>query len=216
MRCNNCKRKVERDYLYCPYCSEKICHTTGDTGTINAGRNNINIGLGNNSTQEIYIEHFNVPKQELIVEYDDRLEREVFGGVKGYKRKFEICGWLSVISAIVTITDFFLIKSNFTVLFLMAAAGWALYAFESREKHKTLIDKGVVYSGNNPVLSLEEDGKVYKVSKFGICPICRGRVFIYQDEKFKRKLGKCENNKDHLYTYDHTIDAGVPYTQGGN
>ena len=47
------------------------------------------------------------------------------------------------------------------------------------------------------------------MSKFGICPICGGRVIIKFDEKQKRNLGECVNNKaDHVFTYDHTIDRG--------
>lgn len=54
-------------------------------------------------------------------------------------------------------------------------------------------------------------GKVYKVAKYGYCPICGERVDIYEDKNINRKLGQCINNKDHLYTYDHTKDTGDPY-----
>lgn len=93
----------------------------------------------------------------------------------------------------------------------MSTIGLSVYAFESREKFKELRKNGIVYRDKKPILFEEECGEVYKVKKYGICPICDGRVYIYNDEKFKRKLGKCINNSDHLYTYDHTIDAGVPY-----
>ncbi|MEK3906726.1 hypothetical protein [Oceanobacillus sp. FSL W7-1309] len=213
MMCESCNNNVEQNYIYCPYCSEKLQRSNSKTEIIDAGSNNINIGLGNNSTQEIYIEQFNAPERnnEPIVEYVDRLEKVVYGGMDGFKRKFEVCGILSVISALVTIFDYLLTKSNFTLLLLMTTLGLLAYALDSKEKNKKLKDHGIVYRGKKPILTVEEDGKVYKIKKFGICPICEGRVFIYYDEKFKRKLGKCENNKDHLYTYDHTLDAGAPF-----
>ncbi|GEM_PF-3869270 len=213
MRCQSCNNNVEQNYIYCPYCSEELQKPSRKTEIIDAGSNNINIGLGNNSTQEIYIEQFNTSERykEPIVEYNYHLEKVVFGGIDSFKRKFQICGILSVISAVVTILDYLLTKSNFTLFFLMATLGLLAYALDSKEKNKKLKDQGIVYRDKKPILKVEEDGNVYKIGKFGICPICEGRVFIYNDEKFKRKLGKCENNKDHLYTYDHTIDAGVPF-----
>lgn len=213
MECRKCNYKVALEHRYCPNCGEEINHNAIKNGFINAGRNNVNIGLGNNSTQEIYIESLNVNNQteEAIVEYNDYLERGVIGGVDAFKRKFQICSILSAIAAVVTIIDYLLTKSNFTIFFVMATLGLFAYAFDSKEKYSALKKEGVVYRKGRVVLSLEQDGKVYKVRKFGFCPICNGRVFIYYDERFKKKLGKCENSDDHLYTYDHTINAGVPY-----
>lgn len=213
MKCVKCNKNVEQEHLYCPYCAEPNNNRRFGNNSINAGKNNINIGLGNNSNQEIYIDNLNVtrPTDELIIEYSDRLDRKVIGGVNGFKRKFEISGILSVVSAVVTITDYLLTKSNYRVLLLMSTIGLIAYAFDSREKFKELRKNRIVYRDKKPILFEEENGEVYKVKKYGICPICDGRVYIYNDEKFKRKLGKCVNNNDHLYTYDHTIDAGVPY-----
>lgn len=213
MKCVNCNENVNQEYRYCPFCAEPINQQNYENNSINAGNNNINIGLGNNSKQEIYIDKLNVtePAKELFVEYSDRLDRKILGGVNGFKRKFEIAGILSAISAVITIIDYLITKSNFTVFLLMSTVGLLAYAFDSREKFKELRENGVVNRDKKPILIEVENGDVYKIRKYGICPICGGRVYIYTDEKFKRKLGKCENNSDHLYTYDHTIDAGFPY-----
>lgn len=212
MKCNGCNNTFNNEYRYCPYCGMDSSQNNNASSSIHGGVNNINIGLGNNSTQEIYIDKFNITKQsdDLVVEYSDRLHGKVIGGVNGYKRKFEIAGILSIVSALVTIVDYLLTKSNFTVFFLLCAMGLFVYAIDSRDKLKELKKNGIVYRDQKPIL-VEENGEVYKVKKYGVCPICNGRVYIYYDERFKRKLGKCVNNNDHLYTYDHTIDAGVPY-----
>lgn len=146
MNCRRCNHKTNLEHRYCSNCGEELNRTANNNGFIYAGSNNVNIGLGNNSNQEIYIESLNV--SNLI---------------------------------------------------------------DSKMKHKALEKEGVVYRSGRAILSHEEDGKVYELVKFGICPICSGRVFIYYDERFKKKLGKCENSDDHLYTYDHTINAGVPF-----
>lgn len=211
MECVHCFRKVEENFLVCPYCTQPI-NKFNSGSAINAGKNNINIGLGINSKQDIYIENLNVPEEdnELIVEYSDRIYRRVLGGVTGFKRRFDIVGVLSVISAIITITDFFITKSDRAVFFMVITLGMGYYAYDSLIKYKELLRDSIVYRENRPVL-VEEEGEVYKVKKYGICPICQGRVYIYNDERFKKRLGKCVNNDDHLYTYDHTIDMGVPF-----
>ena len=92
MKCVKCNQNVEQEHLYCPYCAEPNNNRRFGNNSINAGNNNINIGLGNNSNQEIYIDNLNVTRStdELIIEYSDRLDRKVIGGVNGFKRKFEI------------------------------------------------------------------------------------------------------------------------------
>ncbi|WP_256703485.1 hypothetical protein [Bacillus thuringiensis] len=178
---------------------------------INAGTGNVNIGLGINSKQDIYIDNRNLSNQEeIVVEYEDRLDREVLGGVKGYRKRFEISGVLSIVSAVVTIVGYFFSNSDYKMFLFMITFGLVLYAMDQKSKYQDLNKEGIVYRNKNPILC-EEDSKVYKVSKYGSCPICKGRVNIYHDKKIDRKLGQCVNNKDHLYTYDHTTNIGVPY-----
>ncbi|MED1649178.1 hypothetical protein [Bacillus pacificus] len=58
--------------------------------------------------RNIYIDSFNVNQQEdeLIVKYEDRLGREVVGGVEGYNNRFKISSVLSIVSAVVTIAGY--------------------------------------------------------------------------------------------------------------
>ncbi|EPD80978.1 MULTISPECIES: hypothetical protein [unclassified Paenibacillus] len=154
MKCVKCNQNVEQEHLYCPFCAEPNNNRSFENNSINAGKNNINIGLGNNSKQQIYIDNFNVNRStdELIVECTEQLDRKVIGGVNGFKQKFEICGILSVVSAVVTITDYLLTKSNYTVLLLMSTLGLFAYAFDSREKFKELRKNGIVYRDKKPIL----------------------------------------------------------------
>ncbi|MDP7979916.1 hypothetical protein [Bacillus multifaciens] len=211
MKCVECCKDFSEEYLYCPFCGTQS-NSHGEThNIIDAGTNNINIGMGVNSKQDIYIDNFNVSKQEeLIVKYEDRLDREVIGGVKGYKNRFQISGVLSIVSAVVTIVGYLFSDGDYRVFLCMITFGLILYAIDSKGKYQELNKDGIVYKNGRPILC-EEDGKVYKVSKYGSCPICKGRVNIYYDKNIDRTLGQCINNKDHLYTYDHTTDIGVPY-----
>jgi hypothetical protein len=213
VNCRKCERVVNEDFNFCPYCQEPVQQRDSGYNTINAGNNNINIGLGNNSKQEFYIDNFNVApniSNELVVEYENCLDRKVVGGIRGYKLKFEISGVLSVISAVITIFTYFVKKSDFSFFLLMVSLGCGVYALESINKHKKLKNNGV-YKGNSQlVLYKDDNGDVYTIRKYGVCPICGGRVNIYNDERFKKKLGRCVNNRDHIYSYDHTINKGFP------
>jgi RNA polymerase subunit RPABC4/transcription elongation factor Spt4 len=216
MKCTKCSKSISQEYRYCPFCSEPTSQLNSENNTINAGNNNINIGLGNNSKQKIYIDTFNVAKQEekLIVKYAERYDGEVSGGVNGFKRKFEVAGILSIVSAVITIVGFWVHKQDLFIFLGMITLGLIIYSVDSKDKHNKLSKNGVVYSEGHkkrtPVL-IEENDRVYKIRKYGICPVCGGKVNIYTDEKLKKKLGKCVNNSDHLYTYDHTIEEGVPF-----
>ena len=158
------------------------------------------------------LDKYNVIKEndDLIVEYIDRPDRKVIGGMYSFKLKFEVAVVLSIIAALITIVDFLFTKSQFTLLFVLSVFGLFIYAIDNREKLKGLQKSGIVYKNQEPIL-YEENGEVYHVKKYGFCPICNGKVYISYDEKFKRNLGKCENSNDHVYTYDHTINSGVPY-----
>ncbi|MFP3649115.1 hypothetical protein, partial [Paraburkholderia sp. SIMBA_054] len=63
-----------------------------------------------------------------------------------------------------------------------------LYALDQNSKYEDLNKEGIVYRNEKPILC-KEDSKVYKVSKYGSCPICEGKVNIYYDKKLDRKLG---------------------------
>ncbi|MFE6074840.1 hypothetical protein ACFVQB_10220 [Paenibacillus sp. NPDC057886] len=210
MECSHCFREIRKDFTVCPYCTQPIRQMNLGS-SIDGGKDNINIGFGINSRQEIHIENHNYPKEDkLIVEYSDRIDKRVPGGVNSFKRKFDIAGVISIISAVITIADFLFMKSDLYSVLLVITCCTSLYALNSLSKHKELQKNSVVYRENHVIL-FEKDGEVYKVKTYGICPVCQGRVYIYNDDRFKRKLGKCVNNNDHLYTYDHTNDLGVPY-----
>ncbi|MDF2651381.1 MAG: hypothetical protein K0Q73_7186 [Paenibacillus sp.] len=94
-------------------------------------------------------------------------------------------------------------------LFLSLTVGIAYYSYSSFESYKSLCDKGFVVEEGTVVLE-ENEGEVYTVRKYAICPICKGKVYIDKcpNSKTKRRFGRCQNNQDHLYTYDHAIDKG--------
>lgn len=212
MICRKCGGKINDDFSFCPYCQEPVNQRDG-SNTINAGHNNVNIGLGINSKQEFYIDNLNVAPNlanELVVDYENLPDRKIWGGVKGYKLKFEVSSVLSVISAVITIVTYFTRNNSFVLFLLMVTIGLAVYAFESLNRHRKLKNDGVYEQNNRPILFEDDEGDVYSIKKYGFCPICGGRVNIKHDERFKRNLGKCENNSDHLYSYDHTINKGFP------
>lgn len=212
MICRKCRGEIKEDFSFCPYCQEPINQRYA-SNTIDAGHDNVNIGLGINNKQEIYIDNRTVAPDSvnaLIVDYENLPDRRVWGGVKGYKLKFEVSGALSVISAVMTIVTYFIRESSFLLFLLMITFGLAVYALDSRNKHRKLMNDGVYNENNRPILFEDDEGNVYSIKKYGFCPICDGRVNIVEDERFKRKVGKCENNSDHLYSYDHTINKGFP------
>lgn len=91
LECVKCYKGFSDEYLYCPFCGFKSNSREKANNVINAGTGNVNIGLGINSKQDIYIDNRNLSNQEeIVVEYEDRLDREVLGGVKGYRKRYEI------------------------------------------------------------------------------------------------------------------------------
>ncbi|MCY8379583.1 hypothetical protein [Bacillus haynesii] len=211
MECKVCQNPINATYSFCPYCGNSTTKHNNTGHTITTGNNSVNFGLGNNSKQEFFISNFNVAKEtdELIVKYDYRLDHKVNSGLKGFKLKFEISGILSIVSALITLIDYLYTKSDFTFLFILIALGFLIYAFDSKGKFEDLKKYGIVYKQQTPIL-FNNNGEIYKVKKYGICPICKGKVYISNDDKFKKHFGICDNNRDHIYTYDHTIEAGVP------
>ncbi|MGE8035867.1 hypothetical protein [Lysinibacillus sp. OF-1] len=209
MKCLKCNNDFIEEFSYCPYCGTSSSLQERNN-IINAGTNNVNIGIGNNSKQEI---HLNIQeKEEKVVKYENKLDGEIIGGKKGYKYRLQISSILSVVSAVVTIVGYIYNKSNYIALFVMITVGLIIYAIDSLWKFTELKKNGIVYKNNNPIL-YEENETVYRVRKYGICPVCQGRVNIHYDKQINRALGKCVNNpEDHLFTYDHTIDAGFPFT----
>ncbi|MED4647988.1 hypothetical protein P9293_11220 [Bacillus inaquosorum] len=212
MECKICRKSIINSYTFCPFCGHAIVQNNNTVNTITTGDNSINVGVGNNGKQDVYIDSINVINEnsELVVRYSEQIDGKVIGGLNGFKRKFEIAGFLSIISALVTVIDYLITKSNFTFLFILCAVSMLLYAVDNKQKYLDLKTRGVFYKSKTPKL-IDKDGDIYKIKKYGTCPICNGKVYIHYDNNFKRTLGKCENSKDHLYTYDHTIDAGVPY-----
>lgn len=212
MNCQNCNNPIQTNYIICPFCTHPINSSERNSNTINAGYNNINIGLGINNEQNISINIMKDDHNSNLVDYQFRYEKPVIGGIEGYNKKYQISGILSLVSALITIGDFIFTKSDLGILFIMFSIGLTMYSLDSKHKYKSLIEKGEVCRNDSPILEyIEEEGLVYKISKFGICPICNGHVHIYKDDKLKKTLGKCQNNSDHLYTYDPTIDKGEPY-----
>ncbi|AWK48156.1 hypothetical protein V9W62_19360 [Bacillus velezensis] len=211
MKCKICRKTITNSYPFCPFCGHALVHNN-TFNKITTGNNSINVGVGNNGKQDVYIDNINYinDNNELVVRYSEHIDGKVIGGLNSFKRKFEITGFLSIISALVTLIDYFITESNYTFLFFLCGAAMLIYAVDNKQKYLDLKINGVFYKSKNPKL-IDKDGDIYKIKKYGICPVCNGKVLIYYDNKFKRSLGKCENNNDHLYTYDHTIDAGVPY-----
>jgi len=217
LKCIKCLNDFSEEYLECPFCGTLSRTKMGQNNIINAGTNNVNIGLGVESKQEIYMDNVNVnmnvpeleKKKEQIVEYEDRLDGEIIGGIQGYQKRYEISGIISIVSGVVTLGSYLFGSGDYIAFLAMATGGLILFALDSKGKQSELMKEGVFYKNGSPVLC-EQEGKVYRVRKYGICPVCQGRVNIYYDQKNDRKLGQCVNNKDHLYTYDHTINKGFP------
>lgn len=127
IECVKCYKGFSDEYLYCPFCGFKSNSIEKGNNVINAGTGNVNIGLGINSKQDIYIDNRNLSNQEeIVVEYEDRLDREVLGGVKGYRKRFEISGVLSIVSAVVTIVGYLFSNSDYKVFLFMITIGLIL------------------------------------------------------------------------------------------
>lgn len=123
-----------------------------------------------------YIVNKHVQSSKREVEYAERYDQRVLGGVKGYKKKFEISAVISVVSGIITIQQYFT-TSPVEALFLLLTVGSLYYSYSSFESYKSLRDKGIVIKEGAVVLE-EDEGEVYTVRKYGICPICNGKVLL--------------------------------------
>lgn len=209
MECKECKHTFDDAYSFCPFCGNTSREYTANSIN-NSGNNSLNIGLGNNSRQNLYIKNFHSigGSSTPVVEYADRASEKIVGGVKGYKIRYLVSGVISITAALITIADFVGKQTDFfnifSILFLLL---FGAYAFDSKVKYNTLQNEGIVYKKETPFLIREGD-QVFQVKKYGICPICEGEVHIYFDSEFNKMVGKCNKNHDHRYTYDHTTESG--------
>ncbi|MFP3830731.1 hypothetical protein, partial [Pseudomonas sp. SIMBA_021] len=87
-------------------------------------------------------------------------------------------------SALVTLIDYFITESNYTFLFFLCGAAMLIYAVDNKQKYLDLKINGVLYKSKNPKL-IDTEWDIYKIKKYGICPVCNGKVLIYYDNKFK-------------------------------
>ena len=60
LKCIKCLNDFSEEYLECPFCGTLSRTKMGQNNIINAGTNNVNIGLGVESKQEIYMDNVNV------------------------------------------------------------------------------------------------------------------------------------------------------------
>ncbi len=206
MICTKCNNNVEEKFKFCPYCGQVLSTLSGNN--IKTGDNSYNVGVGNSGNQNIHIgDNINLNKKENIVEYENMKDRLVLGGVSGFKTKSILAGILSVISSIITIISFLYDSESF-VLFLCCIIFLGYFSYDNMYKYKKLLNEGVIKENNVPKFIVEEDS-VWIMSKFGICPICGGKVRIKYDQNEKKSIGKCEKNpQEHIFTYDRTIEKG--------
>lgn len=205
--CIKCGGEIQQGFNCCPYCSEPIGHSGFKMNNNNFGNENINIGGSDYAQQRIYINKYAENNNEI--EYAEDLDMIVRGGVDGYKKRVEIAGVISLISAVITIWQFLDRPSMLLPLFLITTVCTAWYSTQSWYKYKGLKQYGR-FKREGKIELIIEDDDVCTVRKYGNCKICGGRVYIdkYPDSKTKRRFGRCVNNSDHLYTFDPTVNRG--------
>ena len=120
---------------------------------------------------------------------------------------------LGMISSFIVIADIFLNIVNiyfYWFIFIWLAIlfiSLAFYLWDMKRKLKTYGEMNLGKEGKKIIL---DDNDLLIIEKIGECPICHNKVYLYYDKSVHELLGKCSKNKKHLYSFDPTIDWGVP------
>ncbi|MFP3427371.1 hypothetical protein, partial [Pseudoalteromonas sp. SIMBA_162] len=58
MKCKICRKTITNSYTFCPFCGHALVHNN-TFNKITTGNNSINVGVGNNGKQDVYIDNIN-------------------------------------------------------------------------------------------------------------------------------------------------------------
>ncbi|MBN1051607.1 hypothetical protein FDF86_06235 [Clostridium botulinum] len=209
MECFNCGKKIEVEYLVCPYCGIKISKESNVSNTvIQSGDGNSNLSVnGNNNFNDNYYLFNNLQKvtyqmcdKETIVYRNDNT-------LKFLSKVFAIIG---AVSSIITIYEFVINKvstESFYIFLipLIICCFYNVYKYVMLLKHKeyTTFLGAEIRKRNNSYYK-------YKNYVQGECPICGGQVQEKQleyDSKLKR-YGVCDRHPlDHIFSIEEDLSG---------
>ncbi len=216
MECKKCGEKINDKYSFCPFCGQKICSNRDINA--NTGNNSVNIGVGCESINDIYVENINMSidksdtNEQKYIKYQDFIRFNLPGNIKTIDHINKISIVLSIISAIITIITFlFDIKSlmqhyNILIISFLFFTWISLYFWITK---KELNKNGSTALNRKGMRLVLKDKKIVITNKVGKCLICGGNVYIRYNKELQKTLGTCTNNNEHTYSYDPSVGIGI-------
>jgi len=177
------------------------------------GNNNLNVGVGCENINEINIDKINMVKpesEEPIIYYQDEISNKLTIKFKAIDHIEKISLVLGLISSVITIVGIlFDVKNIFPYIILLLFI-FMYSAFYFWNMKKTLEKDGKINFGKRGKKIILDDNELLITEKVGECLICHNKVYVYYDKSVNMLFGRCSNYEKHLYSYDPTIDMGVP------
>jgi len=186
------------------------------SNSVNTGKNSLNVAVGCKNVHDVYVDNSTTvvksESEEPVIYYKDIATKLPINlETIGYIEKISLI--LGLISSVITIVGiFFNVKNinqyqNIFIILILAFISLAFYFWEMKRKLKT---DGEMNLGNKGKKIILDDNELLITKKVGECLICHNKVYLYYDKSVHELLGKCSKNKKHLYSFDPTIDMGVP------
>lgn len=221
MYCGECGTELFPNSKFCSECGKFVGNKGGNY--IRTGKKSINFIANSDSkinTRDIYI-NSNMDRDEIEyeqVQYGKKIEVNT---VRKFKKVAHIITGIGLISSIITIINFF-IPFNISIIdnIPLYVKSWLFYVtifgaiilLGTRE----LINGRSLSFPLNIEFKKINDKYISKIVNTGICPICGGKVFVVKIKENnndgtqikERRIGICENDDEHRFTFDKTILKG--------
>ena len=193
--------------------SKSISVDTGDNSLVSTGDNNLII-KDVKHINELNIDQINMAKpesEEPIIYYQDEISMKLPIKLKAIDHIGKISSVLGVISSVITIVGIFLDVRNFyPPIFVILAVIFIYSALYLGNMERTLKKDGKMNLGNRGKKIILRDNELLMTEKVGECLICHNKVYLHYDNSIHKLIGKCSNYKGHIYSFDPTVNVGVP------
>lgn len=216
MRCHNCDKKVQEDFIVCPYCGAKLSDVKKITNKVEQKKNNNSVIINGYNKGDIVQAQSSVFK----IEYEEHEDKRIkYKNDTILKKVLNISTVLGVISSIITIAEFvsekiYIRLENANLIFIISSIIMAFSIYNIFNLH-ILSKNGEIKTFLNEKIYKDKEEGVYYISKKyidGKCPICDGEVYL-DDFDYNGKLkryGVCkEQPSDHIFTFKEVGILGV-------
>jgi len=219
--CPKCSKEMADNAKYCMECGAKIDDnpSSGVNLENNVIQENINGAAATHGSVAVKGNNnlINVVKpesEESIYYQDEIIEDKIINKLKIKLKTVDhiekISLVLGLISSVITIVGILFDLKNIFPHIILLFFIFMFSGFYFWDMKRTLEKNGEMNFGNRGKKIILDNNKLLITEKVGECLICHNKVYLYYDKSVHELLGKCSKWKKHLYSFDPTIDMGVP------